>query len=161
MIAPRDSIAELKPDQAEWTGLLVLCSALAAGGVFIVRDGKMVSAVVGCFGTLFGLAGIVAAIAALFSKRMALRLTSEGFSYGTLRKKYFYKWSDIGVFGVGSIGEKKACFTLRADYVGEEKLRAVNRGSIGFDRFLPDTYGKKPMELAKLLEEWRHSYSET
>ena len=100
-------------------------------------------------------------LAVLFSKRMTLRLSPDGLSFGTLRKQYFYKWADIAVFGVGSIGEKKACFTLRADYQGETKVRAINQEFMGFDRFLPDTYGKKPTELAKLLEEWRQRYAES
>ena len=92
---------------------------------------------------------------------MTLRLTPEGFSFGTLRKQYFYKWSDIAAFGVGTIVGKKTCFTLRADYPGETKVRAINQEFMGFDRFLPDTYGMKPTEVAVLLEEWRQRYAES
>ena len=159
MIAPRDYIIELKPNPIKWLSLLLASLAFVVGGVFLLHENKFMDFAIGILGMIFGIIGILTSLTCLFSKRMTLQLTPQGFSYGTLRKKYFYKWSDIAVFGVGSIGVKKACFTLRTGFAGEEKIRAINQCSIGFDHFLPDTYGKKPMELAKILEDWRQQHA--
>jgi hypothetical protein len=160
MIAPRDYITELKPAPTKWFLILLGSLALAVGGAFVIRGGAVISLFMGFLAMAFGICGILVSLTALFSERMVLRLTSEGFGFGTLRRKHFYKWSDIAVFGVGSVTQRRTCFTLREGYAGEERIRSINRGSIGFERFLPDTYGKKPMELAKLLEDWRHRYSD-
>jgi hypothetical protein len=159
MIARRDFITELKPAPTRWFCMLLGSFAFIGGGMFVLGLGTVINLVMGVSGIVFGIVGVPVSLSALFSKRIVLRLTPEGFSFGTLRKKYFYNWTDIAQFGVGSVGVKKTCFTLRADYQGETKVRAINQGFMGFDRFLPDTYGKKPVELAKLLEEWRQRYA--
>ena len=158
MIAPRDFITELKPGPGRLIGFFAVSLLLMFIAIVQVKDGKWLA---GMILLAPGGIGSVVCLTALTSKRMILRLTPEGFAFGTLRKKYFYSWSDVAVFGVASIGEKRACFTLRPDFAGDEKVRAINQAAIGFDRFLPDTYGKEPMELAKLLEEWRYRYSDT
>lgn len=153
------NIAELKPSLAKWICILLFSLAIGVGGAIVLREGKAISLLMGVLGLVFGSIGIMVSLSAVLSSRMVLRLTPEGFAFGTLRRKYFYGWSDIAEFGVGRAGTKRTCFTLRGDYAGEERLRIINQGSIGFDRFLPDTYGKKPMELARLLEDWRYRYS--
>jgi hypothetical protein len=156
MNSPDNNIIELKPNPGKWIGFLTfsLFSALM-GGIRARNGGWLVGGMLVAWGSL----GCVICTVVLFSKKMVLRLTSEGFAFGTLRKKYFYKWSDIAEFGVGRAGTKRTCFNLRWHRFEEERVRRINRGSIGFDRFLPDTYGKKPMELARLLEDWRYRYS--
>jgi hypothetical protein len=157
MIAPNNNMTELKPNPVKWIALLTFSLFSALMGAAQVGNGRWL---VGGMLIAWGILGGVACTVALFSKRMVLRLTPEGFGFGTLRKRYFYHWSDILVIGVGSIGQKRVCFTLREYIPGEEKVRKVNQGAIGFDRFLPDTYGKKPMELAKLMEDWRHRHAQ-
>src|SRR6266446_5723866 len=159
MTAQENHITELRPAVTKCLVFLVLSSAFAVGEIVITYQVSLIRLLMGILATVLGAAGIVASLAALLSKRMVLRLTPEGFSYGTLRKEYFYGWSDIAAFGVASIGVKRASFTLRGDYAGEDKLRIINQGAIGFDRLLPDNYGKKPIELARLLEDWRYRYS--
>ncbi|HTH46571.1 MAG TPA: hypothetical protein VMB21_03585 [Candidatus Limnocylindria bacterium] len=158
MNAQRDCIRELKPSPERWIGMLAGSLLFAVMGGIMASNGEWL---MGGVGIAFGVIGIVVSPAALFSKRMMLRLTPQGFGYGTLRKKYFYKWGDVAGFGVGNVVEKQACFTLREDFMGEEKVRTINRRWIGFERFLPDTYGMKAMELAKLMEEWRFLYSQS
>ncbi len=156
MMSSDTIITELRPNPGKWISFLTLSlfSALM-GGIQAKNGGWLVGGILIAWG---GFGAVVCAVV-LFSKKMVLRLTPEGFSFGTLRKKNFYRWSDIAAFGVGSAGTKRTCFTLREDYIGEEWLRIINQNAIGFDRFLPDTYGKKPMELARLLEDWRYRYS--
>ena len=152
-----NSMTELKPNPTKWIALLTFSLFSASMGAVQAGNGRWL---VGGVLIAWGILGVVACMVALLSKRMVLRLTPEGFGFGTLRKRYFYHWSDILVFGVGSIGQKRVCFTLKEFYSGEEKVREVNRAAIGFDRFLPDTYGKKPMELARLMEDWRHRHAQ-
>src|SRR5258706_11607309 len=160
MIAPRDEKIELKPSPAKRVGFLVIYLAVTAGGTFIVREGPVISLLMGCLGIAFGTLGIIGSFAALIWPRFILRLTPQGFSYGSLRKSYFYNWADIAVFGVSDFGMgKRVCFNFRPHYSGEVKVRAINQGSVGFDRFLHESYGMTPMELATLLEKWRQRYS--
>src|SRR6266404_3321264 len=157
MKEPDNCITELKPNPGKWIGFLTFSLFTALMGAVQAGNGGWL---VGGLLIAWGVFGSVICTAVLFSKRMALRLTPEGFGFGTLKKRYFYHWSDVLVFGVGSIGVKRVCFTLHENIREEKRIRQINQGAIGFDRFLPDTYGKKPMELAKLLEDWRHRYAE-
>jgi hypothetical protein len=151
------NITELKPNPGRWVGFLAFSLFSALIGVIQARNGGwLVGGMLFAWGFFWGMVCVIA----LFSKRMVLRLTPEGFAFGTLKKRYFYHWSDILIFGVGSVGQKRVCFTLREHRSDQERVREINQRAIGFDRFLPDTYGKKPMELAKLLEDWRHRYSQ-
>jgi hypothetical protein len=158
MIAQRDYVTELKPNPDKWMGALAFFLISAVIGVFLVRNGEWWK---GGGLVVWGVSGFGVSLAAVFSKRMTLRLTPQGFAYGSLRKKYFFKWGDVSGFGIGKVNEMKTCFNMRSDYQGEEKVRGINRRWIGYDRFLPDTYGKDPMELAKLMEEWRFLYSQS
>jgi hypothetical protein len=103
--------------------------------------------------------------------RMRLRLSPEGLAYGTLRRRYFFRWSDVAKFGVADFaGHRWVVFLLAPHYQGDkreralnrslhdERVRAINRGFGGFDRFLPDTYGMRAVALAELLESWRVRY---
>jgi hypothetical protein len=150
---------ELRPAVKKKLFMLIASLFFLVGGIAVIREGSITGLVGGIIGIVYGIVGISLTLVSIFSKRMVLRLTPEGFAYGTLWKKHFYRWNDIAVFGTGSVCVRLTCFTLRGDYAGEEKLRIINQRSIGFDRFLPDTYGKTPTELAKLLEDWRYRYS--
>ncbi len=157
---------ELRPTLRKSVFVLLASSGFLIGGLYVIHEGTVISLAMGLLGTGFGIVGIPVAVITRISKRMVLRLTPEGFGFGTLRKKYFYDWHVIAGFSVGSLsvgwaGQKKVCFTFRSDYQGEEKIRAINQKWMRVDRFLPDTYGKKPMELVTLLEEWRHRYAQS
>ena len=142
-----------------WMFYLVVSFGFTISGIYHIHDGSLIKLLMGVAAAIFGIIGIIVAAVALFSERMVLRLTPEGFGFGTLKKRYFYYWSDILVFGVGDVGAKKVCFTLREHIRKDLGVREINRRAIGFDRFLPDTYGMKPMDLAKLLEDWRHRHA--
>jgi hypothetical protein len=104
------------------------------------------------------LAGLLAAFAVwvLLAPRMRLGLSPTGIEYGTLRRRYSYRWSAIARFGVSEFGSHHwVVFVFAAQYNGEERLRRINQAFGGFDRFLPDTYGLGPAALVELLETWR------
>jgi hypothetical protein len=156
MVAQPDLITELKADPLKWVGFGVFFLFCIGMGFRELNGGVTV---MGFIGIAWGTIGMAVTIGALFSKRFRLRLTPQGFEFGTFRKRYFYPWSDIAVFGVGTLAGEKVCFTFRQDFQGEERVRRSNQANVGFDRFLPETYGKPAWELAKLLEEWRRRYS--
>jgi len=95
-----------------------------------------------------------------FLSRMRLRLSPSGFTFGTLRRKYEYRWSDVAAFFALSMGSnlRTVGFNFSRSYSGEQKVRRINQEFGGFDRFLPDTYGMRPLELVTLLESWRLKY---
>lgn len=92
-----------------------------------------------------------------FLSRMRLHLSPAGLSFGTLRRKYEYRWSDVASFYALNMGShlRTVGLTFSLSFSGERKLRRINQEFGGFDRFLPDTYGMQPLELATLLESWR------
>ena len=98
-----------------------------------------------------------------FLSRMRLHLSPSGLSFGTLRRKYEYRWSDVASFYALSMGPhlRTVGFNFSPSFLGEEKVRRINQEFGGFDRFLPDTYGMQPLELATLLESWRLRYGKS
>lgn len=146
----------LKPSIFKWGGYLLFSILMLLTGWLALTRGSLL----GLLPISFGLLGGIICSTAVLSSRLWLRLTPEGFSFGTLRRRCSYKWTDIVEIGVARVGDKKVCFTFRSDYPGEERLRAINKSSFGFERFLPDTYGKKPMELAQMLVDWRLRYGQ-
>jgi hypothetical protein len=95
----------------------------------------------------------------MLAPRMRLRLSPSGFAYGTARRRYFFRWEDVAEFGVARFaGYWWVAFNLVPGYRGDERVRAINQEFGRFDRFLPDTYGMRAVELALLLESWRLCY---
>ncbi|HYG33362.1 MAG TPA: hypothetical protein VEC99_01180 [Clostridia bacterium] len=101
--------------------------------------------------------GTVFSASVPFLNRMHLRLSPSDFTFGTLKRRYKYRWSDIASFLSLSIGSqlRTVGFDFSPSFSGEQEVRRFNQEFSGFDRFLPDTYGMQPLELAKLLESWR------
>src|SRR5579872_1097633 len=96
-----------------------------------------------------------------FAPRMRLYLSPEGLTFGTLRRRSTYRWSDIASFFGLHLGSwcHTVGFNFSESFTGERKLRRINQEFGRFDRFLPDTYGMQPVELAALLENWRLRYA--
>jgi hypothetical protein len=108
-----------------------------------------------------GLTGLVAGSSAwiMAAPRLRLRLSPAGFAYGTVRRRYAFRWSEVASFGVAEFAAHRwVVFSFAAGYSGDERVRAVNQRFGGFDRFLPDIYGMRAAALAELLEGWRLRY---
>jgi hypothetical protein len=108
-----------------------------------------------------GMAVLLVGFAAwvLFAPRMRLRLSPAGFAYGTVRRRYFFRWVDVARFEESEFaGGCWVVFTLVLEYEGDERVRYINQEFGRFDRFLPDTYGMQAAQLAELLESWRLRY---
>src|ERR1043165_6871781 len=109
MIAQRDFITELKPNPIKWAGFGIFFLFCFGMGLQELNAGVKV---IGIIGIAWGIIGAIVSIGALFSRRLRLRLTPQGFEFGTFRKRYFYPWSEIAGFGVGALGGEKVCFTF-------------------------------------------------
>jgi hypothetical protein len=142
----------LRPGLIRWAWAIGLATFLALVGGFGLRtDWPLAWPFLGGAALLFGFTAWV-----MLAPRMRLRLSSEGFAYGTVRRRYFFRWSDVAGFEVSPFaGHQWVVFTFVPGYCGDERVRAINQEFARFDRFLPDTYGMRAVALAQLLESWR------
>jgi hypothetical protein len=100
------------------------------------------------------------AVYVLTAPRMRLRLSATGFEYGTVVRRYSFRWVDVAGFGVADFATFRwVVFVFAPGYTGDGRVRRINQDFGGFDRYLPDTYGRNPIALAELLEEWRVRYT--
>src|SRR5579871_844719 len=104
---------------------------------------------------IISIIALVGCVVGLFTTRLDLVLCPDGFRFGTVRKQYYYRWSDIRHFGVAWHTRYRVCFTFQSHYPGESSVRKVNQRWMGFDRFLPENYGMDPKHLAQIMETWR------
>ena len=97
-----------------------------------------------------------------FASRMRLHLSPAGVTFGTLRRRYVYRWPDIASFFGLHMGswQHTVGFNFSDSFPGERRVRRINQEFGRFDRFLPDTYGMQPLELAALVETWRLRYAQ-
>lgn len=80
-IAAHDYVTDLKPAPGKWLGFMGFSVFSALVGLTRLNSG---SSLLGGILMIWATMGGVVAAVALFSKRMVLRLTPEGFSFGTL-----------------------------------------------------------------------------
>ena len=134
-------------------GWMIGCAAVLAafGAGMAYRGGEWPWLYLGLAGLLAGFGSWV-----LLAPRMRLRLSAGGFEYGTVARRYSFRWADVAGFGVSEFAAHRwVVFIFAPDYPGDEQVRRVNQEFGGFDRILPDTYGYRPVALAALLESWR------
>lgn len=116
-------------------------------------------------GHAFGWCGVAFGVVSLFlvgwmslSPKSHLRLSPEGFSFGTLRQVSVYRWTDVsGFFTTKFTTGRRVGFAFAAHYRQEPPIRWMSPPFHG--RFLPNQYGMDAVELAKLLESWRSRYA--
>ncbi len=156
--APRELI--LKPSPQKWFGLALFVALCIPVGLCTILRGTVLGwlfLILGTFLTLF-------CLCAPFVPRMRLHLTETGFSFGSLRRRSTYRWSDIAhFFPLEFGGQRHVGFNFSPTFTGgqrDERVRRINQGFGGFDRFLPDNYGLERKALAQLLESWRLAHSD-
>jgi hypothetical protein len=82
----------------------------------------------------------------------SLQLDSSGFTTTTLFASSFIRWADVKQFRVISVRRNRM--------VGIELVRPVSSAIVrwlgdGCDGILPSNYGRRPDELALLMNEWK------
>ncbi len=101
----------------------------------MIVDGEGVSAwfVASCFGLC-----LVVSLAQFWPAASYLKLTLKGFVCRTLFRQWSAGWESVSEFYVGRVGD-------------DQRVIFHRPGSIA-RKFLPDTYGRSPQELADLNE---------
>lgn len=139
------------PKRTQAILLLLVSSAFVAAGIFIVVEGDWKGLI--CAG-FFGLCALVGAVQLLPGSAF-LKLTSEGLEYASLFRNHRIPWTAITEIGVchirasGLVVRKMVGFNFDPAFtVG---ARALSQSLSGFEGALPDTYGMKAEDLAKLL----------
>lgn len=143
----------LVPKRSSVVGLLLLCAAFVAGGLWLGLRGEPFGFV--CAG-FFGL-GVLAALVQLVPGSCFLRVDDTGITFASLFRRNAVPWSDIDEFCVvvtRSTGIR-VCetvgFNLAPTYDRATLGRRFSRAVAGCEGALPDTYGMKAVELAALL----------
>ncbi len=97
-----------------------------------------------------------------------LRLTREGFEIKHLFRKSFTRWDEVSRFEVidFSVNNRNKISIVAFNLSRKNKnsiivaiLRQIARQLLGFETHIPNNYGKKPEELAKLMNEWKERYA--
>lgn len=142
----------LRPSRTKWLLLLAVSLAFTVGGAFMIRDGSAQGWFVLAF---FGLCTLVA-IALLLPSSAYLRLTRDGFEVRSLFRASLTRWADVGEFRAGRIGvNAMVVFNYAPSYARARTARAMASVLTGVEGALPDTYGYRVADLARLLNDWR------
>lgn len=122
--------------------------------------------------TFFGLGVIVFAIS-LIPNSTYLKLTHDGFEIRSLYKLHHTKWEDVKSFRAGSITtpiitsigtflstkKKMVFFDYVESYKKHKMGKAFSKAISGNHAALPDLYGMKVEDLAKLMNNWKNKNS--
>jgi hypothetical protein len=118
--------------------LLLICLGFTVVGVLMIVEGEGLAA--WFVASFFGL-GLVVALAQFWPAASYLKLTSKGFVCCTLFRNWSAAWDSVSQFYVGRVGN-------------DERVVFERSGSSA-TKFLPDTYGRTPQDLADLMNDWR------
>jgi len=126
----------LKPGLGRWGFVAAFGAAIGACGTLDPLSGSLLR--------WLSVAGAVFVIGfaawVTVAPRMRLRLTAEGFTFGTARRRYCYRWSDVAEFHTADFGHNRwVVFTFTPEYTEEAEVRSINQAFGRFDRILPDT----------------------
>ena len=143
----------LRPSKRKVLLLLAICLSFTAVGVAMLLEGEGLSAWFAA--SFFGL-GLAVSLANLWPGASYLKLTPTGMECRSLFRRWSMPWKAVGEFGVAQARYKKIVVINLSDW-GYPQQADINLWLTGATHALPDTYGLKAEELAKLLNEWRRS----
>jgi hypothetical protein len=166
---PSDDVLVLHPSKRKWIAVTLLAAAFTAAGVWIVDDGAwLVGVVVIAF---FGPCTCVG-VWTLIPGNAYLRLDPAGLAARTPFRTLRYSWDEIDNFRVHTVVTRARGITHTTDLVAFDRrggpvagplLRSIggtiSPQSLEVDAGLPDTYGRNPGELARLLQGYRDRYA--
>lgn len=142
----------LKPSIGKTLLLLFVCLVFLLGSTFIFNDNQWIAWLGIIF---FGLGSIVFTLH-LIPGSSQLKLSEEGFTITSLFKSHLIKWEDIERFYISNIGRRKAVvFDYSKNHKKHNAGKAIAKAVAKVHGALPDNYGMKLEDLAKLLNEWK------
>jgi Bacterial PH domain len=155
----------LYPSKRRWLFMLVGNGAFVALGIWMISDPTSFDqthraippALIAWFGIAFFGLGLIASIVMLTPKLSYLRLDADRLTIRNLLRTSRMRWEDVDDFAaIDMPGPRKI---LRVGYNKRTRAqRAMGRANmalIGRNSALPDTYGLKAEDLARLMSLWR------
>jgi hypothetical protein len=103
----------------------------------------------------FGIAAILLLVRLITKNELSL--SPEGFTVTNLGRTATTPWTHVESFGVMSPGGRARIvgYNFVEGLGGVAGMRRAARSRMGYEALLPDTYGLKPEELARLMNDWR------
>jgi hypothetical protein len=137
------------------TWLIVGVVFFGAGGPLCLYGGH----VIGWGAIAFSAVSLVLLLWMEFSPHSRLRLSPDGFTFGTWQRVSTYRWADVDrFFAARFAGSHRVGFAFAPHRREEPPIRWLQPPLHG--RFLPNEYGMSAAELARLLESWRVRYAD-
>jgi hypothetical protein len=146
------------PKKSQMLLLFLVCVAFVGGGVLMIRDGQKVGWLCAGFFSL----GIPVFLIQLYPKSSFLTVSEDGIEFCSLFRRSKLQWSDVSEFGVYSIRHHGLTVSTMVgmnysrEYQRLSKARSVSKALAGFEAGLPDTYGFRAEELARLLSAYHY-----
>jgi len=159
-MSPRSLPFTVYPKKTKMLLLFLVSIAFVAGGILMICDGQKMGWL--CVG-FFGL-GIPVFLLQLYPKSSYLTVSEEGIEYCSLFRSHRLRWSDISEFGTYTIrkhglpGSRMVGFNYSAEYQRASQAREVSKDLVGFEGGLPDTYGFRADELARMLSDYHREW---
>src|SRR5262245_7378517 len=133
----------------KFAALLVACLALAAVGLWIVREGEPAGWIGAAF---FGLCALLAAATMVTGAGLSLDL--EGFTVRSALRRKRYRWAQVSAFSTVSNGRRS--FIVFDDLSHAGWLSRTTRALMGGNSSIPAAIISGPLEDAcKLLNAFR------
>jgi len=151
-----------KSKKLKMIGLFIFSVLLTIGGIFTMFTNFSVNLIPGIVITIvFGFSSIFFFIAII--KSPYLKLNEKGFEFKIALRKSFVNWKDVEIFYVTTIYSQ---YGVGSKFVGikfsdsykHEIVRNIARAIGGSEGMLPDNYGKKPKELANIMNSWKKRF---
>lgn len=142
----------LKPGILRTISLFIVCGLFVFTGFFILDKDPVMSWLIIVF---FGMGVLVFGIQ-LIPSSAHLKLTEEGFEIKNLFRTNFIYWEDVNQFSTGYIGKNRmVMFDFSPKHKKFESGKRIAKSLSGREGALPNNYGMKAEELAKLMNHWR------
>ena len=96
----------------------------------------------------------------LFSKKVYLKLTPDGFETASLFNKQATRWSDVDGFRLGQTRYvKMIAIVYRPGYKEQQMLRKVSSALAGMEGAIPNSYSVSLESLLATLNEWHARFA--
>lgn len=142
----------LRPGVLKTIVLLLVCALFVTIGILYMDENLFTS----WMGILFFGLGAIVFVIQLIPNSSYLKLTIEGFEVKNLFRTTFTKWSEVELFTVGRVRRSlMVLYNYSIEHNKYNTAKKMVRSLAGNEAALPNNYGMKAIELAKLMNEWK------